>query len=199
MTMGNLIRRNKAIPVQAHRRDAPPEQVVIPTPGTGPIPIPPGTFPPGANASGQPSGGTTQNIFYITTPVPPPAPQQAAQPPQEIHYHTVIHHTPRLRAPRGTSFLGLLAVLAGGAACAAGYLPQIAPYAHLLAQAGLVMGGLGWLGAILFRRTGTFIPMLGLILSAMGYGLWMFGGKLPPLPKIDLGNAAQVVHGTGGK
>lgn len=193
--MGNLIRRNKAIPVQAHRREPAPEQVVIPPAGQ---PVPPGVLPPHAGpstASNQPAGGTTHNIFYITTPAPPPPapPVQPTQTPQEIHYHTVIHHTPRPRAKPGISFLGLLAVVAGGGACTAGHLPEIAPYAHQLAEAGLVMGGLGLLAAILFRRTGPLVPLTGLIVSAIGYGLWKYGGKLPPLPTIDLGNAPAMV------
>jgi hypothetical protein len=173
--MGKLIRRNQAIPVQVRRPE--PEQVVVDVPGAaeGTPQKPPGAPQPQAPAAGP---NVTQNIFYISAPAgqpqQQPPPPQPPQPPQEVHYHTVVHHAPRTRGRRkALSFLGSAGLVLGALACAAAiWVPQAAAFTRPLAMAGLVAAGLGMLGAILLENTGKGVPLLGLIVSGVAFGLW---------------------------
>jgi hypothetical protein len=175
--MGDLTRRNKPTPVEARRRE--PEQVVIEVPGTAP-PVAPASPPPGGQSQPQQPANVTQNIFYISAPpgqqqqAPLQSPPAQPAPPQEVHYHTTVHHAPRSSGPRrGLSFFGSVAIVLGGLACAAGYLPQAAMFAKPLAIAGLAAGGVGLLGAIFLGRSGKAVPFLGLLVSAVAFGLWL--------------------------
>jgi hypothetical protein len=143
-------------------------------------------------------------VVYISAPAPA-APQPAVtnpQPPQEIHHHTTVHHVSRVSSPvRGLSFFGVAGLVLGGLGCAAAYAPGAENFVRPLALAGMTAGGLGLLSAILFGRSGRGVPVLALIVSMVGYGIWFqhSGGQwktemqkmqqaLPAqLPKIDLG------------
>ncbi len=172
--MGNLIRRDKTIKVEAQRVE--------------PVPPSPGSPPP-----------TSQTFIHITTPagaVPPPTPPPQSQPPQEIHYHTTIHHAPRRRNfSKNLSFLGTVGLVLGALAAAAQYTGQATSFIHPLAVIGVVASGLAFLGAVLFRRTGQTIPFLGLLISGGVYLFWMHAnGQLQPqidklkssLPSIEI-------------
>lgn len=166
--MGDVIRREKTVPVQARRADG--GGVVPPpfTPGVVDIPAAGGGAAPPAVAA----GGAVQNYIYV---VAPPA---GAPPIQEVHHH---HHTTqvvaaprRRRLSKGTSFLGTLGLVVGGLAGVTAFLPQVAPYAKWMAEAGLGLAALAWAGAVLFRRVGAGMPFLGMVVSAAAYGLWLY-------------------------
>jgi hypothetical protein len=207
-SMGKLIRRNQAIPVQVRRPD--PEQVVIDVPGAAGAPAPqnPPDKPPPQQQAPAAGPNVTQNIFYISAPAgqqaaqQPPPPQQP-QFPQEVHYHTVVHHAPRSPGRRkALSFLGSAGFVLGALACATAiWVPQAAAFTRPLAMAGLVAAGLGMLGAILLENTGKGVPLLGLVVSGIAFGLW--AQKNDPrvqaeveklkqqVPQLDLGTSGS--------
>jgi hypothetical protein len=178
--MSDIIRRKKAVPVEARRVE--PEPPTIHIPGADAIPIPP------------PVPGVTQNIIYVNVPsgknaAPPPEPADQRQ----VHYHTTNVYLPPRRPGRGTSFLGTLGFVLGGVAGGAAYLPQVVWLAKPIAIAGLASAGLGMLGAVLIGRVGKAMPLFGILVSVIAYGLWMknTGQKLPiELPKMNFDIAA---------
>jgi len=174
--MGNIIRRKKAVPVEARRVEPPPQTIRVP--GAEPIPAPPQT------------PGVTQNIFYVNVPAGQPQSTAPVDPsPREVHYHTTNIFLPRGQRGRGTSFLGSLGFVLGCVAVGFAYLPPAMWLAKPIAIAGMALAGVGMLGAILLGRVGRAMPMLGLLVSAIAYGLWMknTGQKLPiEIPKMDL-------------
>lgn len=155
-----------------------------------------GAMPGASSGSASPPGST--QVFVISpggSQSPPPTPQQ----PTEVHHH---HHTvqvvSRRRGPAyNTSFFGSAGVVLGLLAALAAY-ESYGTFARPLALAGFVAGGIGFLGAIVFRRTRTGLPILALLLSAAGYVGWMYdNGQLqsqlddlharyPQVPKVDL-------------
>ena len=150
--MGKIVRPGEAVPVQARRTVPPPMSAVE---------VPNGVPP--AEAGGP------RNVIYVTTP---------AAPPVEVHHHH--HHTTqvivpgptrRLRRTKGTSFLGTLGFVVGGLACGAALVPQVAGYARWIALAGLAAAAVAWVGAVLLRRVGAGMPLAGIIVSVVGYGL----------------------------
>jgi hypothetical protein len=197
--MGGLIRRNKVVPVTARRVAGDPQQVVI---DSGSVPATPAapSPTPASQASAPTQHHTTQNIFYVNVPPAapaapvPPQPPPAAPAPQVHIIQTEIHHAPRRRSPRtGTSFFGMLAVLAGGAAFGATYFPPAAPYAVQLAKIGVLLGGFAWLITILFRKSGPLMPIFGLAVSA---GAWIYAGGYLPQVKLDLNPNIQITPAT---
>jgi hypothetical protein len=177
--MSEIIRRKKAVPVEARRVE--PAVDVINIPGAGQIPLPP-VIP-----------GVTQNIIVVNVPqaaAAPVAPVQAAPvQTREIHHHTThIYQAPRRpRMTRGTSFLGTLGFVLGGVAVGTTYVPQILWLAKPVAVAAFGCAGFGFIGALLFNRVGKFMPMLGMLVSATGYYLWLKNTGQPiQLPKLDL-------------
>ncbi len=119
--MGNLIRRNKAIPVQARRADQ-PEQVIIPV--AVPMPGAPAVQP---SPPVQPNVSTT-NIFYISTPAAPAPAAPVTPPPTEVHYHTTVHHAPRReRGRKSISYFGMMSICSGALAIAGSYSSILAP------------------------------------------------------------------------
>jgi hypothetical protein len=198
--MGDLSRRKgEAVPVQARRTGAaaqpesPPIVIQVPAGQSAP------TIPP-------PASGVTQNIVYIVAPAAagaPTPPSAIDQPPQEVHYHTTNNYAPiKRRRERGTSFLGLLSIFAGLAACGCAYVPPVADYAGRIGEAGLALGALGLVSAILFRRAGRGVPVIGMMISAIAFPLWLGKtGQLQseydqlrtrspvPLPAIDFSHA----------
>lgn len=181
--MGDLIRRNKPTTVQARRVEGDPTVIDVP----GAVPVAPAGHG-GAPPPPQPAN-VTQNIFYISAPAetPEPAPTAASPaPPQEVHYHTTVHHAPRASGRRrGLSFFGSAAVVLGGLGCAANFLPQAEVFAKPLAMAGLTAAGLGLLGAILLGRAGKGMPVLGLLVSGAALGLWLHKHDPQVRAKID--------------
>ena len=166
--MGDLIRRNRGVPVQARRAD-----------GSEPPVAPTIVEVPGRGASSPPPPGpahVTQNVIYVAAPqagpVPPPQPQAV----HHHHHHTtqVILPPRRMRRTKGTSFLGTLGLVVGALACGAAFLPQVAPAAPYISKAGLAMAAVAWLGALLLQRVGATMPFLGMIVSAAGCGLWLY-------------------------
>ena len=170
--MGDVIRRDKAIPVQARRADVVGDGGA---PSAGPtVVVVPGAAPPAA--APPPPPGVTNNVIYVVAPPATPA----TPPPPQVHHH---HHTTqvivqpprrRRRLSTGTSFLGTLGFVVGGLACGMDYLPPVARFAGPIALAGLAMAALAWVGAVVLRRVGTGMPFLGMIVSVVGYGLWLF-------------------------
>ncbi len=160
--MSDIIPRKKAIPVQARRSEMQPE--VIQMPVAQPASVPP------------PAAGTTQNIIYVNMPAqqapPPQTPPPAPQGPQEVHFHTT-HIYASQRRQRGTSFLGCLGIVLGGIGIGAAYVPQVAVYTKQVAIAGAGCAGLGFLGAMLFRRSGRGVPFLGLLICGFAYCLML--------------------------
>jgi hypothetical protein len=178
--MSDMIRRNKAVPVkpplQARRVEGQPEMVNVP-----------GAIPP-------PQPGVTQNIIYVNMPAgqsaPPPPPQAD---PTEIHLHTHVHQYPnRRRGRHGTSFLGTLAFVLGGVGCGAAYVPQVRPLAQWIAMVAAGCAVLSLLGAMLFRRVGQGMPLLGLITSSAAYGLWMLQTGQAKMPRAISDGVSQI-------
>ncbi len=176
--MGDLIQRDDKIPVQARRAGtAEPEPIVIRVPAGQPVPVIPS----------QP--GITQNIVYVVAPpaqMAPPPPASPPPVPQQIHYHTNhTNHTTnnyypsKRRRERGTSYFGSLSLLFGILACATAYLPPIESLAQPIALGGMTLGVLGYLISVLFRRSRTGVPLIGILISATAYGMWLNNnGKL---------------------
>ena len=173
--MGFLTRRDKAITVHAQRVEG---TSVPPRPPAGPtvVMVPPmSQVPPAPVVPPQAPPGMHNVIYVVNTPPPAAA---AAVPPQEVHHHH--HHTTQVVMPRsrrwskGTSFLGALGLVVGGLACGVAFLPPLAKFAGPMALAGLAMAALGWLWAVLLRRTHAGMPMLGMIVSAVGYALCLY-------------------------
>jgi hypothetical protein len=186
--MADIIPRNKAIPVQARRRDPDPPMIQIP--GADPIPIPP------------PQPGVTQNIIYVNMPSqtpppqapPPQVPVPPANPPQEIHIHnTHVHNYPRRRGQRlGSSFFGTLGLVLGGASMAAAYLPMTLGYAKSIAEAGAACSALGLLSAMVLGRVGRGLPFFALLVCGAGFGMWLKNtGQIPGVPGFDIVTAPQ--------
>jgi hypothetical protein len=177
--MGNIIRRNKAVPVEARRVEPAPDMVSVPGAGpvtaSGPVQVPP-VIP-----------GVTQNI-YVNVREGQAAAQAASAPPGAVHYHqhtTNVYHLPgRRRSGRGTSFLGTLGFVLGGVAAGTAYVPQIVWLAKPIAMAGFASAGLGFLAALLLGRVGRLMPFVGLLTCALAYGLWLKNTG-QPIPKID--------------
>jgi hypothetical protein len=169
--MRDIIRRKTAVPVEARRVEPEPPTIQIP-----------GAVPP-------PSPGVTQNIIHVNVPSAAPAPQPAPADQRQVHYHTTNVYLPApTRRRRGTSFFGTLGFVLGGVAGGAAYVPPLVWLAKPIALGGLASAGLGMLGAILLGRVGKVMPLFGILLSAIAYGLWMknTGLKLPvELPKIN--------------
>jgi hypothetical protein len=169
--MADMIRRDKATPVQARRADGggvppvAPTVVVVPGAGSAPQPAPPH------------APGVTNNVIYVVAPqgasVPPP-------PPQEVHHHHHHHTTNVVLPPRrrlrvkGSSFLGTLGFVIGCLTCGMAFLPQVARFGGNIAIVGLSMSTLAWVGAVLLRRVGATMPFAGMVVSGAGYGLWLY-------------------------
>ena len=165
--MSDMIRRGKAIPVQARRVEAEPQTVHVP--GSSSAAGPAGVQPP----------NVTQNIFYVSVPGAPPqqaaAPASPAAPSGDVHIHNHIHEYPKRRrgGRYGTSFLGTMGFVLAGVACGACYVPQLVWLARFISLAGMGCAALGFLGSLLMGRNGKGMPMLGLLLSGFAYWLWM--------------------------
>ncbi len=86
----------------------------------------------------------------------------------------VYDRRPRRRAGKGTSFLGTLGLVIGGLACGTAFLPQVSAYAGRMAEVGLGLAALAWVGAVVLRRVGATMPFVGALVSAAGYGLWLY-------------------------
>lgn len=177
--MDDVIRRGdeKRLPVQARR--------VVPA--TAGEPVPPQTIrvPAGAvTGAGDPNvPGGPHTVVYVTVPAGAAA---TPPPPGEVHYHTTTqvtnhHYAPtRRRRSRTTSFLGTLGLVVGGVACGAAYVPQVLPAAHYLSLAAVAMAAWAFVLAVLVRRTGAGMPLLGLLAGGAGYVLWLrAAGELP--------------------
>jgi hypothetical protein len=179
--MGDIIRRKKAIPVEALRADRVPETVYVPGPEPMPMPVQIQTPPA--------KPGVTQNIIYVSVPAgaggpvsgqAPPAQPAPPSSPNQVHYHNHVHLPPRRRAGKGTSFLGTLGLVLGGISAGIAFLPPVMDFARYPAEAGAAAAGLGLLGAVLFRRVGRAVPLMGLIVCGIGYCLWLRNsGQIP--------------------
>ncbi len=145
--MADLTRRDKTVPVQARRVDG------------GPVAVP---------------AAAVQNVVYVEVPAAPPPVVT------EVHHHH--HHTtevatpprPRRRPHKGTSFLATLGLVVGGLACGTALLPQVARFAGPIALGGLGMAAVAWVGAVLLRRVGAMLPFAAVVVSAAGYGLFLY-------------------------
>ncbi len=180
--MGFLTRRDKAITVYAQRvqgtgipPDPPARPTIVMVPPMGQVPPPPAAATPQSTTAAGGAGGATHNVIYVVN-TPPPAAVHA--PPQEVHHHH--HHTTQVVMPRSrrlskdSSFLGTLGFLVGVLACGVAFLPPVARFGGPLALVGLTMAALGWVWAVLLRRTHAGMPMLGMIVSAVGWGLCQY-------------------------
>ena len=173
--MSDMIRPNKAVPVQARRVDAGPEVVQIP-----------GELPP-------PAPGVTQNIIYVNMPAGQSPPPQDPSDLAEIHLHAHLHQHPvRRRGRPGTSFLGTLAFVVGSLACGAVYVPQMRPFAQWIAIGAGALAIISLFGAVLFRRVGQGMPLLGLLTAGAAYGLWMLQTGQAKLPKALSDGVSQI-------
>jgi hypothetical protein len=176
--MSNIIPRKKVVPVEARRVEIPPMPIEPPTAGQMPPP------------------NVTQNILYVHVPAPQapqPIPQPAEPAPREVHYHTThVYHSPmRPKLGKGTSFMGSMGLVIGAMAIGSTFVPQLTGLAQPMAVIAGGLAGLGLLLAMLFRHVYTGIPMLGLIVAAAAYGLYLKDtGQLPKeLPKIEFNTA----------
>ncbi len=164
--MGDVIRRDKTVPVQARRADG---GAVPPfTPGVTDVPSAGGGIPPPPPVV---AGGAVQNVIYV---VAPPAAAAAVQEVRHHHHTTVVAPVRRRRLGKGTSFLGTLGLVVGGVAGATAFLPQVAAYAPWIAKAGLAMAALAWVGAVLLRRVGAGMPFLGMAVSAAAWAACLY-------------------------
>lgn len=164
--MGELTRPNRdedPLPVQA-RRLAPDPRVIeairiAAQDGANPQPQP------------QPQPAPAPTVIVIqagapqqAAPTPPPA---APSPPPQVHYHTTVYHLPIGGAfrRRSVSAMGVVSVLLGLVACLAYWMPRLVPVRSApIAATGLAFGALGFVTAILFRRTRAGSPFSGMLI-----------------------------------
>lgn len=153
--MGDLARPNSKERVHVRRVDAP--RVDMP-PASGPLP------------AGEQPAQVHQTVILVNAP-------GIAQPPQDVHHHTTVVQMPqalpwrRRGLRRAVSVLGLLSLLLGGIACAGYWYPPLSFPRIPLDKAGILLGGLALLWSIVTGRTGSALPMLGLLVSLAALGL----------------------------
>lgn len=113
------------------------------------------------------------NVCLVPAQVPPqvPAPaSQAAQP--AVHVHVSPAHG------KTTSGLGIAGLVLGILACLTAWIPLVGLLAVPVAALGLLFGILGFLGALLGRKSGTGMPLSACLVcgaAIMMQALWVGG------------------------
>ena len=183
--MGFLTRRQPPQPVEVRRPPAEP----LP-PGTVVIPNFAAPQPPPAPSAPAITSHVTQNFFYPAPPASTPPAAPVAAPPS---FSTTVHHHYARRSERKLSFSGTVGLVLGVLACASTAVPPAQVFTPWLALGGVAAGGLGMLSSVLLGLTRVGVPLLAIVVAAVGYGLSLrAAGSSSPLAQLRSAIPAQL-------